>query len=178
MEEKYSQTAMFLELLEDEEKRKQFPVKCPHSIKRIFGFGELLASIHYLKLGSNVVRYYYYRIPGYDSYEEAIRVLGREAAKLVCQPHPQPPDLFVFDKKGRFFFVEGKLPRDRLQLTQKVFFPKIERYLNRNMPKTKRAPHMPTGHWIEILSLTTQPDESQRHGSGCGSSQLDDSERI
>ena len=98
--------------------------------------------------------YYYYSIAGYDSYEKAVRILGPETAKFVCTQFPQPPDLLVCDKKDRFFFVEVKLPTDRLNKNQIHRFREIERYLNRNVSESKKVPHLlPEGHWIEVLRL-------------------------
>jgi len=72
---------------------------------------------------------------------------------FICKAHPQPPDLFVTDRKGRFFFVEAKLPADSLNVNQIKFFRRIERYLNKNVPQNKRAPYMPERHWIELVRL-------------------------
>src|ERR1700732_1617282 len=132
---KYRKSTLFLEMLESEATTKHFPVKCPPLKSQTYGFGEFFAGIQYLDLGfEDVNRYYYYCHPGYDSYEKAVKILGPGAAEFIYRPHPQPPDLFVVDKKGRFFFVEVKLPTDRLNQNQITFFRKIESYLNRNMP--------------------------------------------
>ena len=150
----HRESTLFLEI-DNEPHQKQFPVKCPPLKSQTYGFGELFAGMHYLNDGiSDVVRYHYYCHRGYDSYEKAIKVLGIDAAEFVCRPHPQPPDLLVFDKKGRFFLVEVKLPEDSLKQTQKVFFKKIESYLNRTMPESRKVPgRLPKGDWIEILKL-------------------------
>jgi hypothetical protein len=153
---KYSQSTLFLEI-DSEPHQQQFPVKCPPLKTQTYGFGELFAGMHYLEGGfSDVIRYHYYCHEGYDSYEKAAKVLGTPAAEFICRPHPQPPDLLVFDKKGRFFFVEVKLPKDRLNPNQTAFFRKIERYLNKNMPQSRRAPHLPEGQWIELLRLSPE----------------------
>jgi hypothetical protein len=155
---KYKKSTLFLEMLESEATQEQFPVNSSHRLKNIYGFGELFAGIHYLDRGfKDVNRYYYYCHAGYDSYEKAVGILGPQAAKFICRPHPQPPDLFVVDRKDRFFFVEVKLPSDRLNQKQIDFNRNIERYLNKNMPQ-RRAPHMPKGHWIELLRLRPEPD--------------------
>jgi hypothetical protein len=151
---KYRKSTLFLEMLESEATTKHFPVKCPPLKSQTYGFGELFAGIQYLDLGfEDVNRYYYYCHRGYDSYEKAIEILGIRAAEFICRPHPQPPDLFVFDKKRRFFFVEVKLPTDSHEEKQEAFCRSIERYLNTNMPQSRRAPHLPKGHWIEHLRL-------------------------
>ena len=121
-----------------------------------YGFGELSAAIHYINKGHNVSCDYWGKNWDCFSYFKAVRILGQEAADFICKAHPQPPDLFVIDRKKRFFFVEVKLPTDRLNQNQIAFFKKIESYLNINMPENRRAPHMPTGHWIELLKL--RPD--------------------
>jgi hypothetical protein len=154
---KYGQSTLFLEI-ENEPKQKQFPVKCPPLKSQTYGFGELFAGIHYLDHGfSDVIRYHYYCHPGYDSYEKAVKILGVQAAKFICQPHPQPPDLFVIDHKNRFFFVEVKLPTDSHKEKQEAFCRRIERYLNENMPQSRRAPHIPKRSWIVLLKLSPEP---------------------
>jgi hypothetical protein len=141
-------------MLASEATTKQFPVKCPPLKSQTYGFGELFAGIQYLDLGfDDVIRRYYHRRLGYESYEKAAKILGIPAAKFICRPHPQPPDLFVFDKKGRFFFVEVKLPTDSHKEKQEAFCQRIEQYLNKNIPQSRRAPHMPKNHWIELLKL-------------------------
>jgi len=158
-QKRHGQSTLFLEI-DNDPSNKQFPISTPPSKAARYGFGELFAGMHYLDRGfRDVIRYHYYAIPGYDSYEKALQILGPKAARFICCRHPQPPDLFVFDKKGRFFLVEVKLPTDKLNQNQKTFFRKIERYLNKNMPKSKRAPHMPDGHWIELLLL--RPEATQ-----------------
>jgi hypothetical protein len=158
---KYRKSTLFLEMLESEETQGQFPVKNSHKLKNIYGFGELFAGIHYLDRGFlDVNRYYYYCHTGYDSYEKAVEILGPQAAEFICRPHPQPPDLFVVDRKNRFFFVEVKLPTDKLNVKQIAFNRRMERYLNKNMPQNRRAPHMPKGHWIELLRLRPESDKS------------------
>jgi hypothetical protein len=155
---KYRKCTLFLEMLESEATTKHFPVKCPPLKSQTYGFGELFAGIQCLDLGfKDVIRYYYYCHRGYDSYEKAIAILGIQAAKFICRPHPQPPDLFVIDHKNRFFFVEVKLPTDKLNEKQIAFNRRIERFLNKNMPQSRRAPHLPKGHWIELLKLRPEP---------------------
>jgi hypothetical protein len=155
---KYRRSTLFLEMLESEPTTKHFPVKCPPMKSQTYGFGELFAGIHYLEHGfSDVIRYYYYSHSGYDSYGKAVEILGTSAAKFICRPHPQPPDLFVIDKKKRFFFVEVKLPGDSHKGKQEAFCRRMERYLNMNMPQSRRAPHLPKGTWIELLKLIPEP---------------------
>jgi len=163
---KYGQSALFLELLESERTTKQFPVKRPPLKSQTYGFGELFAGIHYLDLCfKDVIRHHYYCHRGYDSYEKAVKILGIRAAKFICRPHPQPPDLFVVNKMNRFFFVEVKLPTDRLNQNQIAFNRGIERYLNRTMPQTRRAPHLPKGSWIELLKLRPEAVNPDSAGS-------------
>jgi len=152
---KYGQTNIFLENDEWIWTSGQIPCKCPHKIKNIYGFGELFVAIHYMNLGYEVTWEYWCRRWEPPSYFKAVQILGNEAADFICQAHPQPPDLFVVDKKNRFFFVEVKLPGDELNEKQKSFNRRIERYLNKNMPH-RRAPHMPKGHWIELLRLSPE----------------------
>lgn len=52
-----------------------------------------------------------------------------------------------------FFFVEVKLPGDRLNKNQISFFRDSERFLNENLPGRKRAPYIAEGHWIELVRL-------------------------
>jgi hypothetical protein len=149
---KYGRTGMFLELLESERTTKQLPVKWPPP-KKIYGFGELFMGIHYLNCGYKVMLDYWgwrWELP---SYLKAVQILGKKAAQVICQESPQPPDLFVVDEKERFFFVEVKLPGDRLNEKQIPFFQEIERCLNKNMPEKRRAPCMAEGHWIELVRL-------------------------
>jgi hypothetical protein len=87
------------------------------------------------------------------SYFKAVQILGKKAADFICQSHPQPPDLFVVDRENRFFFVEVKLPTDKLNEKQIAFNRRIERYLNKNMRESRREPHLPKGEWIELLRL-------------------------
>jgi hypothetical protein len=103
----------------------------------------LSAAIHYIDRGHNVSCDYWGKNWDCFSYFKAVKILGQEAADFICKAHPQPPDLFVIDCKGRFFFVEVKLPTDRLNQNQIAFFRKIERYLNKNMPQSRRAPVYP-----------------------------------
>jgi hypothetical protein len=56
-------------------------------------------------------------------------------------------------QKDRFFFVEVKLPADRLNQNQIRFFRQIEAFLNKNILKTRLAPHMPENHWIVLARL-------------------------
>jgi hypothetical protein len=150
---KYGRTSIFLELSKWIKTSGQIPYKCPHKIKSIYGFGELFAAIHYMNLGYEVTWEYWGRQWEPPSYFKAIKILGETAADFICQSHPQPPDLFVVDRKNRFFFVEVKLPGDELNEKQVAFNRGIERYLNKNKPQTRRVPHMPKGHWIELLRL-------------------------
>src|SRR6267154_118482 len=152
---KYGQTNIFLENDEWIWTSGQIPCKCPHKIKNIYGFGEMFVAIHYMNLGYEVTWEYWCRRWEPPSYFKAVQILGNEAADFICQAHPQPPDLFVVDKKNRFFFVEVKLPGDELNEKQKSFNRRIERYLNKKMPH-RRAPHMPKGHWIELLRLSPE----------------------
>jgi hypothetical protein len=137
-------------------KSGQIPTTCPHKIKRIYGFGELFAAIHYINLGYEVTWEYWGRNYDAPSYFRAVEILGEKAADHICQAQPQPPDLFVVDRRNRFFFVEVKLPGDRLNKRQKAFNQSIERYLNKKMPR-RRAPHLPKGSWIELLRLIPEP---------------------
>lgn len=155
---KYGQTAIFLEYRAIEATTKQIPVKCPPLKTQTFGFGELFASIHYIDKGYMVSCDYWGKNWNSPSYHEAIKILGKEAADFICQSQPQPPDLFVVDGKNRFLFVEVKLPTDKLNAKQIAFNRRIESYLNANMPQSRRAPHMPKGHWIELLKLKAQPE--------------------
>jgi hypothetical protein len=152
---KYGQTPIFLELREWVATSGQIPSKCPHKIKNIFGFGELFVAIHYMNVnrGYEVTWEYWGRRWEPPSYFKAIQILGEKAADFICQSHPQPPDLFVVDRKNRFFFVEVKLPGDELNENQIAFFRKIESYLNKNMPQSRREPHMPKRQWIKLLRL-------------------------
>ena|ERR1700722_4380453 len=152
---KYGQTPLFLEMAQWVTTSGQIPTTCPHKIKRIYGFGELFAAIHYINLGYEVTWEYWGRNWDAPSYRKAVKILGEKAADIVCQAQPQPPDLFVVDKKNRFFFVEVKLPGDRLNPKQVAFNRKIERYLNRCLPHS-RAPHLPKGSWIELLNLSPE----------------------
>ena len=148
---------LFLEI-DNEPGQRQFPVKCPPLTTQTYGFGELFAGVHFLNKGfTDVIRYHYYCHRDYDSYEKAIQILGLEVAEFICRPHPQPPDLLVVDNRGRFFFVEVKLPEDSLKPSQTAFFKKIESYLNRKVSERKKIPHrMPQRHWIEILRLKSK----------------------
>jgi hypothetical protein len=150
---KYGRTQIFLENDEWVWTSNQIPTKCHHKIKNIFGFGELFAAIHYINRGYEVTWEYWGRNWDAPSYLKAVEILGEEAANLICQSQPQPPDLFVVDRKNRFFFVEVKLPTDRLNKKQIAFNRRIERYLNNKMSQSRRAPHLPKGSWIELLKL-------------------------
>lgn len=156
---KYGRTRIFLDNDEWIWTSNQIPTTCPHKIKSIYGFGELFAAIHYMTMncGYEVTWEYFDKNWNSPSYRKAVQILGKEAADFICQSHPQPPDLFVVDKKNRFFFVEAKLPGDELNKKQKSFNRRIERYLNENMPH-RRAPHMPKGHWIELLRLNPKSE--------------------
>jgi hypothetical protein len=151
---KYGQTNLLLEI--QEATTKQIPVKSPPLKSQTYGFGELFAGIHYLGLGYEVVRHHWGKRWNCPGYVKAVEILGKKAADFIAREYPQPPDLFVIDHKNRFFFVEVKLPTDRLNEKQTVFYRSIERYLNKNMPESRRAPHMSKGHWIELLKL--RPD--------------------
>ena len=153
---KYGRTQIFLENDEWVWTSNQIPTTCPHKIKRIFGFGELFAAIHYINLGYEVTWGYWGKNWKSSSYLKAVEILGEKAAGVICQSQPQPPDLFVVDRKNRFFFVEVKLPTDKLNEKQIAFNRRIERYLNENMPQSMRAPHVPKGHWIELVRLNPQ----------------------
>jgi hypothetical protein len=154
---KHRRTQIFSENEEWIRNSRHIPHKCPHKIKRIYGFGELFVAVHYLKLKREVTwEYWDRRCP---SYFKAVQILGEEAAEVICQSHPQPPDLFVVDRKNRFFFVEVKLPGDRLNKKQKTFNRRIERYLNKNMPLSRRAPHMRKRDWIELVTLNPEQTE-------------------
>jgi hypothetical protein len=153
---KYGRTAIFLEYRAVEAITKQIPVRHPPLKSQTYGFGELFAGIHHSNLHRRVTCDYWGKRWNSPSYFEAVEILGSKAAQFICKTHPQPPDLFVVDRKKRFFFVEVKLPKDRLNPRQITFFKKIERYLNKNLPQSRRAPHMPKGHWIQLLKL--RPD--------------------
>ena|SRR5579863_3756787 len=152
----HGRTQIFLENEEWVATSGQIPSKCPHKIKNIFGFGELFVAVHYIELGYRVTWEYWCRSYEPPSYSKAVRILGEEAAEVICQSHPQPPDLFVVDRKNRFFFVEVKLPGDKLNEKQKTFNRRIERYLNNNMPLSRRAPHMRKRDWIELVTLNPE----------------------
>ena len=149
---RYRGTRLFEEVSAVERTTGQLPVKWPPP-KHIFGFGELFLGIHYLNCGYKVMLDHWGRRWKAPSYLDALQILGKEAANLICQSHPQPPDLFVVDQQNRFFFVEVKLLGDKLNEKQILFFKKIERYLDKNMPKNRRAPCMAEGHWIELVRL-------------------------
>jgi len=153
---KYGQTALFKENVAWEATTKQIPVKSPPLKSQTYGFGELFAATHYMDLGYDVTWEYWGKRWDAPSYFAAVKILGEKAADFICQSQPQPPDLFVVDRKNRFFFVEVKLPTDKLNAKQVAFNRKIERYLNKNLPHSRRAPHMPRAHWIELLRL--EPD--------------------
>jgi VRR-NUC domain len=73
------------------------------------------------RLGYEVTWEYWGKNWDAESYHKAVKILGPEAADFICQSHPQPPDLFVVDRRKRFFFVEVKLPGDRLNKKQIAF---------------------------------------------------------
>ena len=150
---KYGRTQIFSENDEWVWTSNQIPATCPHKIKHIFGFGELFAAIHYMNLGYGVAWEYWGKNWEARSYFKAVDILGEKAADYICKSQPQPPDLFVVDKRNRFFFVEVKLPNDRLNQKQRAFNRRIERFLEKNMPHSRRAPHLPKGSWIELLKL-------------------------
>jgi len=150
---KYGRTRIFLELQEVEATTKQIPVKSPPLKSQTYGFGELFAGIHYLDLGYEVIRDHWGKRWNCPGYMKAVEILGQQVADFICREHPQPPDLFVFDRKGRFFFVEVKLPTDRLNENQLKFFRNIETYLNKYISQNRRAPGLPKGHWVELLRL-------------------------
>jgi len=150
---KYGHTAIFLEYRAVEATTKQIPVRHPPLKSQTYGFGELFAGIRYSNLGYEVTCDYWGKRWSSPSYFKAVEILGPKTADFICKAHPQPPDLFVIDRKKRFFFVEVKLPTDRLNENQIKFFQQIETFLNRNFPRTRRVPHMPKGHWIELLRL-------------------------
>jgi hypothetical protein len=152
---KYGQKLIFKDMGKWVAKSKQIPSKCPHKIKRIYGFGELFAAIHYMnkRLGYEVTFEYWEKKWNSKSYRKAVEILGKEAADFICQSHPQPPDLFVVDREKRFFFVEVKLPGDQLNQKQVAFNGEIKRYLNKHNFQSRRAQHMRKGHWIELLRL-------------------------
>src|ERR1017187_1036356 len=154
---KYGQTAIFLEYIAVEAITKMIPVRHSPLKSQTYGFGELFAGIHYSNLGYKVTCDYWGKRWNSPSYFKAVKILGQEAADFICKAHPQPPDLFVIDRKKRFFFVEVKLPKDRLNPNQIAFFHRIEKYLNKNMPQSRRAPHLPKGSWIELLRLSPEP---------------------
>ena len=156
---KYGRTQIFSENDEWVWNSRQIPHQCPHKIKHIYGFGELFVAIHYINLGYEVTWEYWCRRDKRPSYFKAVQTLGEEAAEVICQSHPQPPDLFVVDRKNRFFFVEVKLPGDKLNEKQKTFNRRIERYLNNNMPLSRRAPHMRKSNWIELVTLNPEQTE-------------------
>jgi predicted DNA-binding protein (MmcQ/YjbR family) len=158
---KYGRTQMFLENDEWVATSNHIPSTCPHKIKRIFGFGELFAAVHYMNLGYEVTWEYWGWRWEAASYFKAVQILGDKTADFICQSQPQPPDLFVVDAKNRFFFVEVKLPTDKLSEKQIAFNRSIERHLNKNMPQSRRAPHMPKRHWIELLRLNPEPCNSR-----------------
>jgi hypothetical protein len=157
---KHGQTAMFLENVAWEATTKQIPVKSPPLKSQTYGFGELFAATHYMDGHYEVTWEYWGRRWEAKSYKTASKILGQKAADFICQSQPQPPDLFVVDRKNRFFFVEVKLPGDRLNEKQRAFNRRIERYLNKNMPQSRRAPHLPKGHWIELLNLSPESDKA------------------
>jgi hypothetical protein len=147
---KYRKRTLFLEIPAT---TKQFPIKCPPLKSQTYGFGELFAGVHYLELGYEVVRHHWGKRWNCPGYLKAVEILGKEAADFIAREHPQPPDLFVIDRKGRFSLVEVKLPTDRLNDNQIRFFRNIETYLNKNVSPRKRAPFLPKGEWIELLRL-------------------------
>jgi hypothetical protein len=154
---KYGQCSIFAELRKWEKTTRQIPVKCPPMKSQTYGFGELFAAIHYINIGYEVMWEYWGKNWDAPSYLKAIEILGEKAADLICRSQPQPPDLFVVDSENRFFFVEVKLPSDRLNKKQIVFNRRIERYLNQSMPQSRRAPRLPKGSWIEVLRLNPEP---------------------
>jgi VRR-NUC domain-containing protein len=158
LEEKIQANRIFLDNDEWIWTSKLIPTTCPHKIKNIYGFGELFAAVHYLDLKYEVTWEYFDKNWNSPSYRKAVQILGKKAADFICQSHPQPPDLFVVDRKNRFSFVEVKLPTDKLNKKQIAFNRRIEQYLNKNMPQSRRAPHLPKGHWIELLRLSPESD--------------------
>ncbi|SRR5260221_7095069 len=155
---KYGKTTMFLDNLAWEATTKQIPVKCPPLKSQSYGFVELFTAVHYMNHGYDVTWDYWGRRWEPRSFFKASEIFGPEAADFICKSQPQPPDLLVVDKKNRFFFVEVKLPTDRLNRKQIDFNRRIERYLNKNMPQSRRAPYLPKGSWIELLRLRPEPE--------------------
>jgi len=94
-----------------------------------YGFGEFFTAIHFRNRGYRVL------VGGYRNenidrkrYRIALRLLGRRAAKFILRPKgTHPPDLLVYGKRQRPFFVEVKMPWDRLSEKQKAFFVAMER---------------------------------------------------
>lgn len=104
-------------------------------------FGEWFIAIHYFKKGRRVFieHYVYSRKKTNSSYairekknEEVKRLLGREGFDFLRKPPGgkkiRPPDLFIFNEKGKFFFAEVKWGhKDKLRDCQKTLFSQIKK---------------------------------------------------
>ena len=149
--ETYGHTELFLEI---NPLSKQFPLQCPPLPTQTYGFGELFVGIHYLNRGYEVIRHYWYKDATYNPYKIAVALMGSEVADYVSnqnkKPHTQPPDLLVY-KKGRFFFVEVKKPRDWLKPPQQAFNLRLEKYLSKACLSKRTA--CAGEHWIHVVKL-------------------------
>src|SRR5712692_3821628 len=132
---KYGHSAVFQSYLEVEATTKQYPVKAPPLKTQRYGFGELFASIRYLDLGYEVFCHHWCKDDDCAGYAKAVKILGPKAASFICLGYGRThaPGLLVIYRRGRFFFVEAKLPKDRLSKSQIRFFRRIESYLNKNI---------------------------------------------
>lgn len=90
---------------------------------------EWLVAIHFYKRGFKVLVEQYI----YKTHRRKLRILseiiGEKGLLFLIKASrdlkSQPPDLFVY-KGHRFFFVEVKAPKDKLQKTQEKLFKNIE----------------------------------------------------
>ena len=96
-----------------------------------FHFYEWIAALHYFGLGFNVLIEQYIYQPHKRKLGLLEKLIGTEGINFLRSQiktnRTQPPDLFVYKDK-KFFFVEVKGPRDKLQENQKGFFSGIEKY--------------------------------------------------
>lgn len=95
-----------------------------------YHFGEWFVAIWYWKKGYGVLIEKYAFKKHRKKYAKAAELLGEDGMALIrTRRDVQPPDLLVFNSKGRFFFAEVKLDRDRMRKKQVEFFRTIEKNL-------------------------------------------------
>ena len=98
--------------------------------ERAYHFGEWFVAMDFAKQGYKVlVEKYRSHRTHKRKYDVLFRYFSPEEIDFLTKSKHQPPDLFVYKGRDKFF-VEVKRDSDSLSISQKKFFGEIERRMN------------------------------------------------